>query len=101
VGGVPEGSALTYDESSRFVVWELGNISATKGVLTTPLEVIFQIVGVPASSHVGLFQPLLDVTRLTGDDVFTGISLSASHAALTTSLTDDPTVGVAGGIVVE
>ena len=52
-------SVPLYNEMTREVVWALDKISATKGVLSDPIEAVFQIKATPQSSHIGQYQPLL------------------------------------------
>ncbi len=88
-----------YNEETREVVWNIGKIRATKGVLDAPLAAVFQIEGTPAQSDLGNFQNLISATILLATDDFTGLKLTGSDVALNTSLPDDVTVGESGGRV--
>lgn len=94
-------SVPLYQEETRSVVWEIEKIQATKGIVTPPVEAIFQIEATPSLSMVGQFQPLLTKTDLTAFDEFTGRTLTSSDVPLTTALSEDLTVGPAHGIVIK
>ena len=93
--------APQYNERTQEVVWRVGKILATKGVVGAPVEAIFQIEAIPSAIMAGSFQPLAGETRLTAADIFTGEKLSASDGALTTNLVDDSTVSEGEGKVVK
>lgn len=94
-------SLPTFNERTQEVVWRIDKIAATRGVLDKPVETIFQIEVIPSVDQVGKFVSLMQPTTLKAVDDFTGADLSASDIELTSSLTDDPTVGPSQGIVVQ
>lgn len=81
-----------YNPASGEVVWDIGNIPATKGVIDSPLEAIFQIENIPAVNQVGSIITLVGETRITAMDSFSGIELIDTDFALTTDLKDDKTI---------
>ncbi|MEK7464514.1 MAG: hypothetical protein AAB617_01920, partial [Patescibacteria group bacterium] len=93
-------SVPLYDESSRTMIWNIDGIAATTGVLSDPVEAIFQIEAVPFASQVGGFQPLLGETKFKALDNFTGLEFLSSDIAINSSLPDDITIGQVGGRVV-
>lgn len=90
-----------FDSGSNEVVWNIAKLSANRGVLTSPLEAVFQIEAVPEQGQVGSYQTLLGKTRLSATDSFTGVILQATADPLTTALPFDDTVTSAQGIVVQ
>ncbi|MEK7479122.1 MAG: hypothetical protein AAB634_01120 [Patescibacteria group bacterium] len=90
-----------YDELTREVSWDVPSIPATKGVLDSPHEGIFQIRATPDATQAGKVQVILNETRLTAVDDFTGVTLQASDVPLTTQLVDDLSVGAGSGLVEE
>lgn len=94
-------SVPLYNEDSQEVVWEIDKIIATKGILSQPVEAIFQIEGTPTADMVGLPQLLLNQTNLQATDDFTSLTLTASDSPQNTLLSDDPTVGLNQGLVIE
>ncbi|KKU93799.1 MAG: hypothetical protein UY26_C0004G0012 [Candidatus Jorgensenbacteria bacterium GW2011_GWA1_48_13] len=93
-------SVPLYDENTNEVVWAIDKIRATKGVLDSPVESVFQIEAIPSPADVGRFQLLLGSTSLRASDEFTGLELLSSDIALNSSLPDDITIGQNGGKVV-
>ena len=94
-------SVPLYDPEERKVVWEIDTILATKGVVTSPEEAVFQIELTPTNEFSGKFHPLISQSNLTAADAFTDITLTATSPAVDTSLPHDPTVSTEGGRVVE
>jgi hypothetical protein len=95
------GSLPTYNDRTQEVVWTIDKIPATKGVISSPLEVVFQIQATPNITQVGNYQPLIKETYITALDDFTGTRLQNQAAAVTTVLPDDPTVSQTLGIVAQ
>lgn len=85
-------SVPVYNPASGEVVWDIGNIPATKGVIGAPLEAIFQIENTPAVNQLGQRVTLVGETRITAVDSFAGVELSDTDFSLTTDLTDDKTI---------
>lgn len=94
-----QGADIEYGSSNNEVIWRVKNISATRGVLSKPVETVFQIEAVPPSNSVGDYLPLLGETTVTAIDEFTGFPLENSDEAVTTQLSDDQTIGQTEGIV--
>ena len=92
-------STVTYDQSTNSVVWQIGNLPATTGLLTTAPQVVFQVSATPQSSDVGNYMTILNETDASATDAFAGGTLTASSSPITTLLPSDPTVSVGQGIV--
>ncbi len=90
-----------FDNSSNEVVWSVGTIPATEGILNKGPEVIFQVSLTPMAGLIGQFSPLIGISSVSARDVFTGISLLGTDSALTTALSDDTTVGPNQGKVIQ
>ena len=93
------GSVPAYNAQTQEVSWQIDKIIATKGLLGSPPEAIFQVEVIP--SQAGNYWPLIQGTSLKATDDFTGISLTAVDSAITTLLPDDRTVLSSQGIVVQ
>ena len=91
----------TLDTSSNEVVWAVGALSATQGILNNGPEVIFQVSLTPGIGLIGQFAPLLGITSVSARDTFTDVSLLGTDSALTSALPDDSTVGSNQGKVVQ
>ncbi|MFA5083816.1 MAG: hypothetical protein WC475_00310 [Candidatus Paceibacterota bacterium] len=92
-------SLPTYNDRTQEVIWTINKISATKGVISQPLEAIFQIEAVPNSNQIGNYQPLIRETNISASDDFTGKTLLNQAAGITTALPDDLTVSQIRGTV--
>jgi len=82
----------SYNSASGEVVWQVGNIAATKGVVTPPVEAIFQIEYTPSVNQAGQSVQLLGDTRIEAHDDFTDELLTNTARAVSTDLPDDPTI---------
>lgn len=81
-----------YTAASGQVVWNIGSLAATKGVLGQPIEAIFQIEHMPAVNQLGALVTLVGETTVTAVDSFTGNRLSDKDISLNTDMPDDPTL---------
>ncbi len=100
--GIYKSSApgnFSYSEGSGMVGWSFDKISATKGVIDKPYEIVFQIEATPGQNYLKDFMPLISETIMTAKDEFTGYDIRSRDEALTTAAPDDSTVGAQGGIV--
>lgn len=87
-------ATLEYNERANELVWNVGKMSAGTGVLLDPYEVVFQVGLTPAAHQANMTVPILSESVLTGEDVFTGVDISANAPALKTDLPDDSGVGI-------
>jgi len=90
-----------FDTANREVVWQVGNIAATQGVIGEKPEAVFQVSLAPSGSLFGEFAPLLGITSVSGRDAFAAVDLSGTDVGLTTRLNGDPTVGPNEGRVIQ
>ncbi|MCL5733349.1 MAG: hypothetical protein M1334_01635 [Patescibacteria group bacterium] len=94
-------SQPVYDPNSNTITWQIDNIPATTGVISPPVEAIFQIKDMPAITQLSNAAPLVGPVTLTATDDFTNTQLSASADAISTSLLSDPTIASQQGIVTQ
>ncbi len=90
-----------YDATANQVTWDIPKVTANRGVLTDPLEAVFQVEATPQASDVGQYETILGKTQATATDSFTGATLTDSADPLTTALPLDDTVSQAQGVVVQ
>ena len=95
----PEDSTLTFDQVSREVVWEVGDLKAGKGVHDPVSSVAFQIQFTPLAFQRGEAAQLIGEARITGEDVYTESLLSATDTPIDTTLPDDDTVTLQMSII--
>lgn len=100
-GAVSPGSeGVSFDELSRTIKWDLGDIQRGVGYTSGHRSVSFKIGLVPSNSQVGEAPIVLNKTTLYGKDKFTGSSLTSTRNALNTSLYTDTGVPETSGRVV-
>jgi hypothetical protein len=88
---LPTGANLTYNSSTKQIVWNADRVAAGAGITGTPATVSFQVSFNPSISQVNTTPILLNNAVLTGHDDFANVNVSVSKAALNTNLTNDPT----------
>lgn len=81
---------LTYNETTREIVWKIGTVKANTGFGGADRETSFAIVLKPSVSQVGSVPQLVQEVRLSGTDSFANIPLKSSIQAMTTRLVNDP-----------
>jgi hypothetical protein len=97
----PSNESVSFSPVGGQVLWDAGAVPRGTGITGPPREVAFQILFVPSISQVGSIPTLINETRLSGDDGFTGVAVSDTEDALTTRLTTDPEFEEGQGRVVE
>ncbi|NQU83586.1 MAG: hypothetical protein HQ536_02650, partial [Parcubacteria group bacterium] len=95
----PEGARLTFDSNSREVVWEMENLDAGKGVSGAGPSVSFQVAFAPSVFQQGTTPTIIDEAEITGEDQFTGLTVSAESSLINTTLPDDDTISSGEGVV--
>ena len=99
IGGKYGDNPPQYNERTGEVIWAIKEIPAFSGILLPEQELIFQIVATPSLNQVGNYMKLLEETRMTAVDKFTGQEIEIKIPSIDSSLTSDSTVGKNDGIV--
>lgn len=86
----PQGEEVTYNSSTRTVVWNLGNVQAGAGYILPTREASFKISFTPSLNQVGSTPVLLNQSSIVGTDTFTSTNVSSQKGSLTTRMTSDP-----------
>jgi len=94
-------SMPSYNENTQEITWSVDEIPATKGVVSKPVEAVFQIEATPDVTQVGKPMPLLGQTFLSAIDQFVNTQLSASDKELDTRLPDDSGISQSQTIVIQ
>jgi len=92
-------SQPTYNNLTQEVIWNIDKIVATKGIISEPIEAIFQIQATPNVTQVKYFQPLLGQTKIEVQDNYTGVTLENAALPVNTQLPYDLTVKPEEGAV--
>ncbi|MDI6734215.1 MAG: hypothetical protein QMD50_01835 [Patescibacteria group bacterium] len=89
-----------YNERTGEVVWNIDKkIQATTGVISDPVEAVFQIRVTPNQNDIGQTMVFLGESLFTAIDDFTGLEILRSDTALDSTLPDDRTIGQGSGAV--
>lgn len=88
----PEDTNVEYNERTNEISWNVGNISAGVGVLSSAREVSFQVKIKPSANQVGKEVQLLESSKISAKDLFTGQDLSSSSGVKTTNLPEDSAI---------
>ncbi len=95
----PSSERITFNPTTRQVVWTIGDVKAGTGISSAPREVAFQISLTPSLNQVGTTPTLVQEMRITGADNFTGRTLDSTRPAMTTRINTDPSFRVGDDIV--
>jgi hypothetical protein len=91
---------LTYNDTTREVIWDIGNVSRGAGFVATAKTVSFQVKIKPSTSQAGTIPSLLNEATLTATDLFTDMEIRKVSPRLTTNVTGDPGFPPGGASVV-
>lgn len=97
----PTSEDIKYDASSGKVTWNIGALGAATGVLSPVRQVVFQVGLVPSLGQVGSAVVVVQSAKISGQDNFTGVQLSASTVELKSDMPDDSAVGYEKGRVTQ
>ncbi len=86
----PSTEDLTYNPSSKEIVWNVGGIPKGTGITSTDREVSFQIAFLPSLSQVNTTPTIINDAVLTGHDDFANVDVRVNKASLNTRLSSDP-----------
>ena len=95
----PSGETMTYDDSSRTVSWNIGQIAPGVGTTGAARAVSFQVRLNPSVSQVGSEPALVLPASVTAKDSYTGETVTASRPAVSTQLDNDAHFPEEGGVV--
>jgi hypothetical protein len=96
----PQEENLTYNSSTKEIVWNADRIPKGAGITGPARSVAFQVSINPSLSQVGTDPILINDTTLTGHDDFANVDIKVNKASLNTNLIDDPSFIQSGGPVV-
>lgn len=89
-GNTPATEVLSYNPTTRALVWELGEVKAGVGSSLPAREVSFQVGFTPSLTQVGSVPSILGKTVLTGEDRFAQVKVESEYPPLTTRIASDP-----------
>ncbi|HNW71325.1 MAG TPA: hypothetical protein PKZ36_01560 [Candidatus Paceibacterota bacterium] len=97
----PPTEDLSYNASTREILWSIGGVPRGTGITDTEREVSFQIGFTPSLSQVGSMPVIINDTTLTGHDDFANVDVKVNKSSLNTLLTSDPSFVPTGARVIE
>jgi hypothetical protein len=97
---LPQGD-ITYDENTKEILWNAGNIPKGTGITTAGKEASFQVILTPSLSQVGTTPVLVNDSILTGHDDFANVDVRVNKASLSTRLVNDAQLPAGGERVVQ
>ena len=97
----PSAEDLTYNPSTKEIVWNIGRIGKGTGISAADRKVSFQVAFIPSLSQVGTTPILVNDAVLTGHDDFANVDVRVSKTALRTAIDAEPQFPAGGGTVVE
>jgi len=97
----PSTEDLTYNPSTKEIVWNAGRIAKGTGITGSSRSVSFQIIFTPSLSQVRTTPIIINDAILTGHDDFANVDVRVSKTSLRTQLINDPLFPPAGDVVVE
>ena len=97
----PSEEDLTYNSSTKELVWNVGAIGKGAGITAGSRAVFFQIALTPSLSQVGTAPTIINDAVLTGHDDFANVDVKVTKTSLITQLNNDPLFPGGGGVVVE
>lgn len=83
------GVALSYNERTNEIIWEVGKVPANTGIISPTYEAVFQVALTPAPNQIGSVANILNSAVITGTDTFTKVALEGKIDIITTELPDD------------
>jgi len=97
----PENASISYDASTKEIVWNVGEIPRGAGITGADITAAFQVSFTPSLSQVGTAPTLVNDAVLTGHDDFANVNVRVNKASLNTRLGSDPSFPPNGDRVVE
>ena len=97
----PSAEDLTYNPSTKEIIWNIGRISKGTGIIAADRSVSFQVAFTPSLSQVNTTPILINDAVLTGHDDFANVDVKVSKTSLRTKLDNDPLFPSSGDKVIE
>ena len=96
----PADEDLTYNSSTREIVWNADRIPRGAGINGAARSVAFQLAFKPSVSQIGATPTIINDAILTGHDDFANVDVRVNKAGLSTKLDSDEAFPQNGGVVV-
>lgn len=97
----PQSEDVQYDQTTRTITWNAGQILSGTGLSGNSRSVSFQIRLTPSTAQIGSSPKLLLQTDVSATDTYTGSSLKTSRGAISTLLNNDGDFPEGGHLVTQ
>ncbi len=86
----PANENISYDPTTRKIVWRIGQVNAGTGLKTLPRIVSFQVALEPSLTQVGSTPILVQQLNLSAKDSWSGLKIVDNVDSVTTLIDNDP-----------
>ncbi len=86
----PNSEDLSYNDTTKEIIWNIGNIKRGTGITDTGRNVSFQLEFTPSISQIGTMPVIINDATLTGHDDFANVDIVVNKTSLNTRLLSDP-----------
>lgn len=97
----PDTEDLTFNPSTKEIIWNIGKIPKGTGITQIGKEVAFQISLTPSLSQIDTVPIIINDAILTGYDDFAKVDIRVNKSSLSTKLSNDSSFLQSGARVVE
>jgi len=94
-----EASKFAFDPESREIVWEIGDLTAGKGISEPGPNIAFQIAFIPTLAQRGQSPILIGEAKVSAEDLWTEANLEKTSNPVDTTLPDELTINPSQKIV--
>lgn len=94
-----QAGKLTYDNNTRELTWNIGDMTAGQGMISSPLNISYQVTLTPSDSQVGSKAGIIGQAMMTGEDGWTESTLESAAPAIDSASISDPGMTPERGIV--
>lgn len=84
----PTGQDIKFNDITRVITWNAGNIPAGAGYVSDSKSIMFQVAVTPSANQVGLSLPLIGQPKFVGYDTHTGTNIERNLESFTTDTED-------------
>ncbi len=97
----PGDAGLSYNAGTGTLIWEVGSLPASTGILLPVRQVVFHVAITPGQAHLNSLVELIGRSTATGKDTFVQMNLTHYQDAIDTDLPDDQRISSSDGVVLE
>jgi len=88
-GTSPNSESITYNASTKEIIWNAGTVKKGSGSSAPPREIQFQVRFNPTTAHIGNTMNLVEGISFKGLDSSTNIPINGNHSSISHNLNRD------------